>query len=332
MVEYCTGVSDNCTADQFLSTITLCRAATGFCDIEEYCAGGPDCPADSVKPSGAECRPALQSCDVAETCDGTSKSCPADGFQPSGVICRSSAGSCDIPEYCTGAFPGCPLDQISPDSDGDGICNVQDDCPLVSDPGQTDSDGDGVGDACDPCNNTFNGGAFATKAKISVSKLLAGLADDKVTIKGYLVLPQTPTIRCDLNGARLLLQKQDGSYIFDATLPPGTYDAVQKVGWKANGAGTKFVYKNAGTPAPLIQGINKTSVGVSTKTSGLVKWSTGGKGGSYGPIVGTDLPLKVTLVLDVPPHSGTSQCGETNFTSSNCMLLSGGKTVKCQIK
>lgn len=36
-----------------------------------------------------------------------------------------------------------------PDFDGDGVINVNDNCPLVANPAQTDSDGDGLGDACD---------------------------------------------------------------------------------------------------------------------------------------------------------------------------------------
>jgi hypothetical protein len=104
------------------------------------------------------------------------------------------------------------------------------------------------------------------------------------------------------------------------------------VGWKANAPLTKFTYKNAGTPTPLINGISKASVGLVIKTPGLIKFSVSGKTGSYGPIIAGDLPLKGTIILDVPPHQATSQCGETNFAAANCLLLSAGSTVKCQIK
>ncbi len=38
---------------------------------------------------------------------------------------------------------------MGPDSDGDGIIDADDNCPLIRNPAQTDSDGDGIGDACD---------------------------------------------------------------------------------------------------------------------------------------------------------------------------------------
>lgn len=37
------------------------------------------------------------------------------------------------------------------DGDEDGLCDVQDNCPLLSNPAQADADGDGRGDACDNC-------------------------------------------------------------------------------------------------------------------------------------------------------------------------------------
>ncbi|MGB0647243.1 MAG: hypothetical protein ACPGQS_08730, partial [Bradymonadia bacterium] len=42
------------------------------------------------------------------------------------------------------------------DSDDDGLCDVEDNCPDVPNPGQEDRDNDGIGDACDNCPNLPN--------------------------------------------------------------------------------------------------------------------------------------------------------------------------------
>jgi len=42
------------------------------------------------------------------------------------------------------------------DSDGDGVTNPSDNCPLVVNPQQYDEDADGVGDACDNCPHVAN--------------------------------------------------------------------------------------------------------------------------------------------------------------------------------
>ncbi len=42
------------------------------------------------------------------------------------------------------------------DQDGDGIADVQDNCPAVANSGQADEDADGVGDACDNCVQASN--------------------------------------------------------------------------------------------------------------------------------------------------------------------------------
>jgi hypothetical protein len=42
------------------------------------------------------------------------------------------------------------------DSDGDGVCDSDDNCPLVSNANQADTDHDGVGDACDNCPAVAN--------------------------------------------------------------------------------------------------------------------------------------------------------------------------------
>lgn len=42
------------------------------------------------------------------------------------------------------------------DSDGDGICDEEDNCPDMANPGQDDGDADGAGDACDNCDEVWN--------------------------------------------------------------------------------------------------------------------------------------------------------------------------------
>jgi hypothetical protein len=43
-----------------------------------------------------------------------------------------------------------------PDRDGDGVPDIEDNCPSTPNPGQEDTDGDGVGDHCDNCYLTPN--------------------------------------------------------------------------------------------------------------------------------------------------------------------------------
>ena len=42
------------------------------------------------------------------------------------------------------------------DTDGDGVLDAKDNCPLVANADQVDADGDGVGDACDNCPGVYN--------------------------------------------------------------------------------------------------------------------------------------------------------------------------------
>ncbi|MBW2733911.1 MAG: thrombospondin type 3 repeat-containing protein [Deltaproteobacteria bacterium] len=51
-----------------------------------------------------------------------------------------------------------PLDAPRPDTDGDGVPDVSDNCPTKANTGQADVDGDKVGDACDNCPKLANMG------------------------------------------------------------------------------------------------------------------------------------------------------------------------------
>ena len=59
----------------------------------------------------------------------------------------------------TGNTGGDPCADKGGDSDGDGICNAQDNCDFTRNPDQADNDGDGIGNPCDdtPDGNTGGG-------------------------------------------------------------------------------------------------------------------------------------------------------------------------------
>ena len=62
----------------------------------------------------------------------------------------------DIPVDNTGGGNSNPCDGQGGDTDGDGVCDNQDNCDNTPNADQTDDDGDGVGDACDNCINDSN--------------------------------------------------------------------------------------------------------------------------------------------------------------------------------
>src|SRR5438876_5068022 len=205
----------------------VCRAAAGVCDVAESCDGvHEDCPADAYQAVGAVCRPAAGDCDVAETCDGSAVACPPDVFQPATAICRASTGACDPAEQCSGTSATCPADVRATDSDGDGVCDLLDNCLTEANPSQADSDHDGLGDACDPCTNIVP--VFATRARIKIRNLkLAG--SNLLRMKGKMAVPTTPPIDPAAKGVRVLVSDaQDGSML-DTIIPGGA-------GWTANRA------------------------------------------------------------------------------------------------
>jgi hypothetical protein len=235
---------------------------------------------------------------------------------------------CDAAESCSGTDAQCPADTGQPDGDGDGVCDVNDDCPTIADPGQADTDGDGTGDVCDPCSNFTP--IFATRAKITMQKLATPPGDDRFKFSGYLQVPDTPFIDPSLNGVRVLLHDSLGTLVLDVTIPPGAYDPVNRVGWRVNGSGTAFTYKNIGIPVPLIQGVYKAQVKKSTKVVGQIKFSIAGKSGSY-PLIGANMPLTGTFVIDAP-YATTNQCGEAIFPGpvNVCTYVAAAGTVKCK--
>ena len=96
-------------ADLYLTSSSVCRPASGACDVAENCDGlSTSCPIDAFQNTATVCRAAAGACDAVENCTGTSATCPLDVLTCALTPCRASTGVCDLPEVCTGSDANCP--------------------------------------------------------------------------------------------------------------------------------------------------------------------------------------------------------------------------------
>lgn len=268
-------------------------------------------------------------CDLPEYCDGVNGACPADAYSPAGTLCRAEAG-CNAAAVCDGASTACPASQPLPDGDGDGTCDAADNCPAATNGSQADGDGDDLGDVCDPCTNAAN--LETVRTKLTLARIAAPPGDDTLKYRGELTIPATPPIDLAATGARVLLHGAGGAPIVDATLPGGAYDAALGAGWKVNGAGTAWTYRNKGRAVPLVAGIKKLVARGNPATPGRYKFSVSGARGDY-PVVPAEVPVEAELVLE-GAIGATNRCGVSRFPgpppSPACVLDPGGTRLRCR--
>jgi hypothetical protein len=188
------------------------------------------------------------------------------------------------------------VDAVCRDRDGDGVCDVDDDCPTVADAAQADGDLDGVGDAC-----ACTGGAIE-KARVTIGNLATPAGDDTLAIKGVMTVPASPAVDPVTTGMRILVRDGAGT-VLNATIPGGAFDALHQAGWKVTKSGA-FTYQSA----LGLLGIRKVALKPSSKKPGQVRFAVAAKNGSY-PADPAQLPLSAFVAL----ASDAGQCGLATF-------------------
>jgi len=90
---------------------------------------------------------------------------PFDGLIDEVDVHERALSECQI----GGVFLAGSSGKCKGDTDSDGVLDMDDDCPLVANPGQTDSDADGAGDNCDCA--TGDPSVFALPTEVALLRL-----------------------------------------------------------------------------------------------------------------------------------------------------------------
>jgi hypothetical protein len=182
-------------------------------------------------------------------------------------------------------------------------------------------------------------GAIVVDVHAKLGKLGAPAGDEKLLLRGTLQFgPGTPAVLDPaVKGAQILVEDvgAGNAAIFElstSTTPvPGGAGCGPDDGWKANGAGTTFTYKNKsgalppGCIAGSANGLSLIKVKDKRAKGGGIVFKAKAKGATIPAVVG---PLRVTLVLGATAtESASGECGATPFDAADCSASGAG--LKC---
>jgi Tol biopolymer transport system component len=246
------------------------------------------------------------------------------------ATCRDLAGSSDCPPAAA-CVPDTVTFVDSPrqDGDGDGVPDLQDNCPDEANPDQADGDGDGVGDACDvstlACAPLPQMGC-GRPVQALAAQLKLGLDPDKPTKDSleWLWKQGAATALPDFgdplttDGLALCVYDESGVDPVAHTglrIPPGGFCAGKPC-WKA--AGTKgFKFKDK---TQARDGVGK--LGLTAGDAGKAKLGVkaSNKLGTLGSVGGLPLPLPARVQL----QSQAGACWEAVYTGAGVTTNDAG--------
>lgn len=214
---------------------------------------------------------------------------------------------------------------IEPDSTRDpGLA-----LPLLKDLGWTfgDEDEDGVPDAVDPCVSVGGAHDFV-KPRVVIGNFDLVPDNDTLLFSGrFAISAPFGDLDPSMTGARIVITDHFDGTVLDVALPGGDFAGKGTRGWKANGKGTMWKYRDA-TGAPLEGIASMLLVDQNKQRPNLVKLTLAGKKGNY-PLFGIDDFLRVAVVLGDGSASQTGLCGTTS-SELPCLFGKTGKKATCE--
>ena len=255
--------------------------------------------------------------DVGETCD--------DGNTTSGDGCsatcqrepRCGDGYLDPGEECDDgnlvAGDGCSDTCAREPRCGDGIVDPGETC----DDGNTTS-GDGCSATCqiEPCRLMRAGQSLWERSHMIVRRHGAG--HDRISLQAAFAVPMAvQTLDPAREGAMLVIDDADGTEKLDVTFPAGARWVGRRGRWR---------YRD---PFGRVGGIRRLEIADDTRggVSG-VRVKVIGRG-SY-PLVSSDLPVAVTIVLGDEAAGLAGACGRHAFAAGSCTASRSGSRLLCQ--
>ncbi len=191
------------------------------------------------------------------------------------------------------------------------------------------------GDEIDSGTNPASGVAvIMSKPKLRVARDLAPAGDERFALRGNLELCNASvTVDPLTDGFSFTVSDSSGTPIFTRVIPPGAAPTSHDPGWKVNGKGTRWVFKDK---TGLVAG-GVVRVVVIDKTAhqpGLYKIKVVGKRGNF-QVDPNDLPLRATAVVDTVDPCLSKLCGQVAFNADGqprpaCAAKNGGKTILCR--
>ena len=155
---------EDCTTDKYPGCKSCSLAGTcQDIDLPCYCGNGIIDPGEECD-STPNCDPIMCTCKEGYIPDPNKPYCCCDGCTCNGVSATNSSvcsghgvcvgiDTCLCDEGWTGSDSDC---STCVNQDGDGYCDVYDNCPAIANPDQADNDSDDIGDACDNCPYVYN--------------------------------------------------------------------------------------------------------------------------------------------------------------------------------